>query len=81
MKTEYIVVMKKNGVTGFSDGMNESEADVMIQVYEERGYEFVSKSAYNPEWKQVDIQEGRTQVRLFFLPSAKNILSLRLTMF
>jgi len=49
MKTEYIVVMKKNGVTGFSDGMNESEADVMIQVYEERGYEFVSKSAYNPE--------------------------------
>ena len=45
MAVEYIVAMKKNGITGFSDGMTEDEADEMIRFYLNDGYEFVSKSS------------------------------------
>lgn len=38
---KYVVVMEKDGKTGFSDGMTQEEAREMIEVYESNGYALV----------------------------------------
>lgn len=37
----YVVLMEKDGKTGFSDGMTLSEAKAMVEIYLVNGYTFV----------------------------------------